>query len=139
MRCFIDANIPMYAAGMEHEYREPCRFVLLACVMGAVEAVTDAEVLQEILYRFSAIGRRPEGIALCRDFMAAVPEIMPVQAETVAAAASMMEAHEFLSPRGAIHAATAQAAQVEAVISTDRHFGRLPGIRPLDPIDFAEL
>ncbi|MBP8954179.1 MAG: type II toxin-antitoxin system VapC family toxin [Armatimonadetes bacterium] len=139
MRCLIDASIPMYAAGREHEYREPCRLILLACVAGAVEAVTDAQVLQEILYRFSAIGRRPEGIALCRDFMAAVPDILPILSETVSAAASMMEAHEFLPARDAIHAAAAQAAQVEAIISTDRHFERLPSIRRLDPIDFAEL
>ena len=51
----------------------------------------------------------------------------------------MMEAHEFLPARDAIHAAAAQAAQVEAIISTDRHFERLPSIRRLDPIDFAEL
>ena len=41
---FIDANVPIYAAGREHRYREPCSRVLLL-VAEHPRFVTDAEVL----------------------------------------------------------------------------------------------
>lgn len=46
---FIDANVPIYAAGMEHAYREPCIRVLAAVNDNPAAFVTDAEVFQEII------------------------------------------------------------------------------------------
>jgi len=48
---FIDTNIPMYAAGTPHPLRDPCQAIIRAVAEGKLEAVTDAEVLQEIRYR----------------------------------------------------------------------------------------
>ena len=57
-RVFIDVNIPMYAAGTPHPLREPSQRVIMAIAIGRLDAVTDAEVLQEILYRYLHIGER---------------------------------------------------------------------------------
>ncbi len=51
MIVFIDANIPMYAAGKPSPYKDKCRDILAGIVAGSLAAVTDAEVFQEILYR----------------------------------------------------------------------------------------
>ena len=58
MKVFVDSNIPMYVAGGEHEHREPARRFLERVELGQIEASTSTEVLQEILYRYSSIGRR---------------------------------------------------------------------------------
>jgi len=48
----------MYVAGAEHPNRQPALRFLERVRDCAVDAVTSTEVLQEILYRYSAIGRR---------------------------------------------------------------------------------
>jgi hypothetical protein len=53
---FIDANIPMYAAGAEHPLKRPCIAILEAIAHDELAAVTNVEVVQEILYRYSALG-----------------------------------------------------------------------------------
>jgi len=55
---FIDVNIPMYAGGSPHPLREPSQQVILAIVAAQLDAVTDAEIFQEILYRYLHIGQR---------------------------------------------------------------------------------
>ncbi|MDR5695919.1 MAG: type II toxin-antitoxin system VapC family toxin [Armatimonadota bacterium] len=65
---FIDTNIPMYAAGTPHPLREPARRVILAIANGQLDAVTDSEVFQEILYRYLHIGEREKGLSVFDNF-----------------------------------------------------------------------
>ncbi len=58
MRVFIDSNIPMYVAGTDHRNKEPARRFLARVQDGEIEGCTSTEVLQEILYRYTAVGRR---------------------------------------------------------------------------------
>ena len=54
---FIDANVPIYAAGREHENREPCVRDLMMAAEHPQSFVTDVEVLQELLHCYVATGR----------------------------------------------------------------------------------
>ncbi len=47
----------MYVAGAEHPNREPARRFLAEVQAGEIAACTSTEVLQEILYRYSALQR----------------------------------------------------------------------------------
>src|SRR5579863_5504294 len=47
----------MYVSGGAHPHREPARKLLERVGKRQVEACTSTEVLQEILYRYSALGR----------------------------------------------------------------------------------
>ncbi|MGE5572841.1 MAG: hypothetical protein ACM3ZU_07460 [Bacteroidota bacterium] len=47
---FIDTNVPMFAAGHPHPYREAARDTIRGIVSGHIDPVTDSEVLQENLY-----------------------------------------------------------------------------------------
>jgi predicted nucleic acid-binding protein len=58
LKVFIDSNIPMYVAGAAHPNRDPARTFLERVQVGEVEGCASTEVLQEILYRYTAIGRR---------------------------------------------------------------------------------
>lgn len=74
MKIFIDSNMPMYVAGAEHPNREPaCRF-LAQVQAGEVEGCTSTEVLQEILYRYSALRR----LDLAREVYDLFVQICPV-------------------------------------------------------------
>jgi hypothetical protein len=54
----------MYAAGADHFLREPCRRIMKAIASGEVDAVTDVEIFQEILYRYMHIGQREKGFTI---------------------------------------------------------------------------
>ena len=58
---FVDANIPIYAAGGEHVYKEPCAQVLVVASENPNSFVTDAGVLQEMLHRYAAAGQPGSG------------------------------------------------------------------------------
>ena len=45
---FIDANIPVYASGREHPYKEPCARILKMAAERPLLFVTNAEVLQRL-------------------------------------------------------------------------------------------
>ena len=47
---FIDANVPIYAAGREHRYKDPCGRILMMVAEHPEAFVTDAEVLQELVH-----------------------------------------------------------------------------------------
>ena len=60
---FVDANIPMYAVGAEHPLKAPCVHLLEAVAKREMRAVIDVEVLQEILHRYTSLGRREEAVS----------------------------------------------------------------------------
>ena len=55
VKVYIDSNIPMYAAGLEHPNKEPSIKILESVSSGKVIGVSSTEVLQEILYSYQAV------------------------------------------------------------------------------------
>ena len=69
---FIDANVPIYAAGRDHPYKEPCARILRALADDPQSFVTNSEVLQEIMHRYLASGRWILGREVVRAFAEAM-------------------------------------------------------------------
>ena len=57
---FVDSNIPMYLIGAPHPHKSDARRLLERFVAQNTPLITDAEVLQEILHRYTAINRRQD-------------------------------------------------------------------------------
>lgn len=55
---FVDSNIPMYLVGADHPNKAIARRLLEKCIANGERLVADAEVLREILHRYTAINRR---------------------------------------------------------------------------------
>ena len=127
----IDANIPIYAAGREHPYRDPCADTLRMVAENPRSFVTDAEVLQELVHRYLA----QERWALGRDVLRAFALVMQ---DRILAAADLADRHPGISARDLVHAAVMQRLGAEHIISADTDFDRLPGITRLDPMFIGE-
>jgi len=139
MTIFLDANIPMYAGGAEHQFRAPCIEVLGLAAIHPISFITDAEVLQELLHRYSAINRWERGSAILSEFVVTMRgRIEPMLADDVEWAASLVTRHPRLSARDAIHAAVMRRLAVTRIVTTDRGFRDLPGIERLDPLLIEE-
>lgn len=102
-RLFIDANVFLYAIGGESPHREDCRAVLSAVADGHLEAVTNTEVLQEILHvRKRRLGAR-DAISAVRAAATLVTEVLAVGVADVFAACDLLEEHKQLSARDSLH------------------------------------
>ena len=136
---FIDANIPIYAAGRDHPYKEPCARILRVLADAPQYFVTNSEVLQEIMHRYLVSRRWTLGREVVRVLAEAMHgRIEPVHGEDVILATELADRHPRVSARDLVHAAVMQRLGVSRIISADTDFDCLEGIDRLDPIRIEE-
>ena len=124
----VDSNLPMYLVGAEHPHKIDAQRLLERSVADGEKLVTDVEVLQEILHRYSAIDRRG-AIQPCFDaLLGAVDEVFPVEQQDVLSARDLVLGVSSLSSRDAIHVAIMQSYSIGRIMSFDRDFDGVPGI-----------
>jgi len=125
---FVDANIPMYLIGAEHPNKTLAAAAVERALAQGRRLVTDAEVLQELLHRFTAI-RRPDAIAPCFDvLLGLVDETLPVELADVQAAKEVVLGGYRVSARDAVHIAIMRRHDIGTVMSFDRGFDGFPGV-----------
>lgn len=125
---FIDSNVPMYLIGAEHPLRARAREHVEEAVAAGEALCADAEVLQEILHRYTAIGRSEfidPGFAV---LVGLVDVVYPIERADVERARRLMRTAPRLSARDALHVAVMQAHDVGQILSFDRGFDGIPGI-----------
>ena len=124
----IDSNIPMYLVGAPHPLKSEAVRLVERSIADGVRLVTDAEVLQEILHRYVAIGRR-EAIQPAFDALLGVTdEVFPIEPADVDRAKSIVLGTAGLSARDAIHLAVMARRRVERIMSFDAGFDGYPGV-----------
>lgn len=135
MSAFLDVNIPMYAAGEDHPLRAPCVKCMTLVAEGKLSVVINAEILQEILHRYSQIGLKRKGLLLAQSLVLLVPTILPVTGEDMELAITLFEQYPELKSRDAVHLATMQNNGIEEIISTDLHFDAVRFVKRVSPED----
>lgn len=128
----IDTNVIIYAAGKAHPLREGAREVLDQVGEGTLQANIDTEVLQEILHVYYARRERTKGFDTIDDLLLLFPNPFPIGREEIETARDLMRAHSFLSARDAIHAAVVQVNELEGMITADKVFDRIKGLKRFD-------
>ena len=127
----VDSNIPMYLIGAAHPHKIDARRLLERAISERRRLVTDAEVLQEILHRYVAIHRR-DAIQPCFEaLLEVVDEVLPIELGTVQRAKDIVTGHPALTARDAVHVAVMESFGIDEILSFDRHFDGLPGVRRL--------
>lgn len=122
----VDSNVPMYLVGEPHPHKADAERLL-----GEERLVTDAEVLQEILHRYVAIGRTDAIQPAFEAILGVVDEVFPVGMAEVEEAKRIVLGGYGVSARDAVHAAVMRVRGVRRILSFDRGFDRLPGIARL--------
>ncbi len=128
---FIDANVPMYLVGTAHPHKVDAQRRLETLVTQRTRLVTDAEVMNEILHRYTAIERRG-GIQLALDaLLGVVDEVLPIDRDGIERAKQLVLQYPTLPARAALHVATMQRHGIESVLSFDPAYDRVPGLTRL--------
>lgn len=129
----VDSNVFMYAVGSEHPHKRPTARWLKKMIEESEEIVTDAEVLQEILHRYWAIGRVEQGRKVYDLARRSVPVVLPIRDEDTDMARLLLDRGSDVSARDALHVAVALHHRVEAICSYDSGLDTLDEIARIEP------
>ncbi|MGH3443048.1 MAG: type II toxin-antitoxin system VapC family toxin [Nitriliruptorales bacterium] len=135
MTVFIDTAVIMYAAGRDHPLRDPSREILRAVVADELDGVTSAEVIQEILHRFTARSEPDVGANLARHALDVFAPVLPVTDAVMRRMPDLIGAHPGLSARDLVHVATCLEEGIDTIVSPDRGLEEVDVVQRIDPAD----
>ena len=128
---FVDSNVPMYLVGAPHPHKVEAQILLERLIASGERLATDAEVLQEVLHRYTAIHRRDAIAPTVRLALEIVDEVYPIEKADVLRAGEIVQNPAELSARDAIHIAIMERHGIRSILSFDSDFDRWPGIHRL--------
>ena len=125
---FIDSNVPMYLIGAPHPHKSDARRLLERFVAEKTLLVTNAEVLQEILHRYTAIDRRQDIRPAFDALLGIVEQVYSIERADVERARDLLSGKRKLSARDAIHVAVMERHGVKRIMSFDAGFDSVPNV-----------
>ncbi len=131
---FVDSNIPMYLIGAAHPHKAEAQVILERLIAAGQRLVTDAEVLQEILHRYTAIDRRKAIGPALQVTLEIVDEVLPIEKAAVLRAAEIAQNPALLSARDALHIAVMERHGIRSILSFDGDFVRWQGLHRIHEI-----
>jgi predicted nucleic acid-binding protein len=131
---FVDSNIPMYLVGGPHGNKIAAEQAIGALITRGERLISDAEVLQEILHRYSAIARLDAIQPAFDALLSLVDEVFPVEAADVQRAKTILLGKYRLSARDAIHVAVMERRGIERILSFDQGFDGFPNVRRITAV-----
>lgn len=132
---FIDTNVFLYAV-RESEYQPGSAATLEALGAGTAVAVTSAAVVEE-LWHLELSGRVPGLDGVAEAAFTLMRPVLAVTDEIVAAAFDLDVTGVGGNDR--IHAATCAVHGIRTILTADRGFDSVPGLRRVDPADLPEV
>lgn len=129
----LDTTILAYAAGGDHPLRDHSLRLLEAIADGRIEGTTTVEVIQELVHvRARRLGRADAARA-GRSYAELLAPLLVMREETVESALLIFERVDSLGAFDAFLAASAMIGKADALVSADRSFSSVPGLRHVAP------
>lgn len=132
MKVFVDSNIAMSVAGADHPNRGPATWFLETVGDAGYELCTSAEVLQEILYRYTALGRADLADRVYDLFVGLVPTVFSVTLADTDLAKPILLSTPGLSAHDAVHAGVLLNREVSWLATFDRGFDWVEGVNRVE-------
>ena len=133
---FVDTNVFVYAVAEDSPYRAGAAATMEALGAGTASAVTSVAVIEE-LWHHERRGRLPglDGAAdaaftLMRPVLGVTDDILAVAFDVSVRG---------LGANDRIHVATCRAHGIDTMLTADRGFDDVPGLRRVDPADLVEV
>jgi len=124
----------MYLVGAAHPHKTETQVILERLIASGQRLVTDVEVLQEILHRYSAIDRREAIGSALKVTLDIVDEVFPVEEADVMRGAEIVQSRRAMSARDSIHIAIMERYAIRSILTFDADFDRWPGLRRIHRI-----
>lgn len=130
----MDSNIPMYLVGAAHPLKTEAQVILERLIAAGQRLVTDAEVLQEILHRYTAINKREAIAPALQATLDVVDEVISIEKADVLRAGEITQSRALLSARDAVHIAIMERHGIRTIFSFDGVFDLWPGLQRIHGI-----
>ncbi len=123
----------MYAVGDPHPLQQPCRGLIGLISEGDIEATTTTEVIQEFAHVRSRRRTRGDATKLAKDYAGLLQPLARVEEVDLLDGLGIFEAVPQIDAFDAILAAVTRRNGFEALVSADRGFGSVAGLRWEEP------
>lgn len=137
MTVFVDTAVPMYAAGGRQPLRSPSLRILKLIKQGELDGVTSTEVVREIAHRFMSVRRPDIARQLATDVLDLFAPVLPVTHALMRRVPDLVALDPSLASRDLVHVATCLHEGITEIVSPDRGFDLVVGLRRIDPSEFA--
>ena len=134
---FLDTAVFMYAGGGEHPLRDPCQAILRDVTDGRMDAVTSAEVVQEVLHRFIAIRRPATGVTMARSVLLSFGPVLSISHAIISRVPDLVARYPGLTARDLVHVATCHEEGIDRIVSPDAGFDVVSDLRRIDPTELS--
>jgi predicted nucleic acid-binding protein len=124
----------MYLIGAAHPHKTEAQVILERLVAAGQRLVTDVEVLQEILHRYTAIEKREAIGPAFQLTLDIVDEVMSLEKADVLRAGEIARNSTRMSARDAVHIAVMERHGIRSILSFDADFDRWPGIQRIHQV-----
>ena len=125
----LDTNIVMYAVGKPHVYKAPCQAILQKALNNTEVFNIDAELCQELLYVYGRRGEMETGFKTVDALLRLFPNLFVIDSDVILETTRLMHKYPKLVARDAIHAAVSIAYDLEGIISVDKVFEGIKGLK----------
>jgi predicted nucleic acid-binding protein len=129
----LDTTVLVYAKGVDHPLRDPCRELVGAIAEQRVAATTTVEVIQEFVHVRARRRGREDAAALGRDYAALLSPLISVTADDLGRGLDWYRRSDGLGAFDAVLAAAAASAGARAIVSADGAFGAVDDIAHVTP------
>jgi uncharacterized protein len=127
----VDSNIPMYLIGTLSSQKTDTQRLLEKLVSERQRLVTDAEVFQEILHRYTMVNRRHDIQTAFDALLNVVDEVFAIERSAIERAKQIVLGYQRLSARDAVHLAVMEQHGIDRILTFDSDFDGFPGITRL--------
>src|ERR1700694_154721 len=114
----------MYLIGAAHPHKAEAQVILERLIAAGEKLVTDAEVLQEILHRYTAIDRRSAIEPAMKLTLDLIDEVFPIEETDGLRASEIAQSRAWLSARDSVHIAVMERRGVQSILTFDADFDR---------------
>ena len=119
----------MYLIGAAHPHKADAQLLLERLVASGQRLVTDAEVFQEIIHRYAAIGKREAIGPAFQALLDVVDDVLAIEKADVLRAGEIAQSRSRLSARDSVHIAVMEGHNIRSILSFDSDFDRWPGLK----------
>ena len=124
----------MYLLGSPHPHKAEAQVLLERMIASGRRLVTDAEVLQEILHRYTAINRRDAIAPAFQLTLEIVDDVFAIEKADVLRAGEITQNRAALSARDAVHIAVMERQGIKSILTFDSDFDRWIGLNRIHQI-----
>ena len=134
LRRFQYPDVPDRSRTAAHPQKTDAQLILERLIAAGEHLVTDAEVLQEILHRYTAIDRREAIGPAFQVTLGIVDDVIPIEKAEVLRAGEIARDGARMSARDAVHIAVMERHGIRSILSFDGDFDRWPGLQRIHRI-----